>query len=50
MDGNEIEGIVDSIYVENSIPYAMIGEESVPISSITKIYPEEVQNEVQEVI
>lgn len=50
VDGNEIEGIVESIYIEDSIPYAMIGGESVPVSSITKIYAEEAQSQVQEVI
>ncbi len=41
MNGSEIKGIVDSIFIEDSIPYAMIGEESVPVSSIRKIYNEE---------
>jgi len=50
VDGNEIEGIVESIFIEDSIPYAMIGGESVPVSSITKIFAEENENQVQEVI
>ena len=50
MDGKEIEGTVDSIYIEDSIPYAMIDDESVPISSITKVSTEGAQNPVQEVI
>jgi len=50
VDGNEINGIVDSIFIEDSIPYAMIGEKTVPVSSITRIYAEETQNQVQEVI
>lgn len=49
-DGSEIEGIVESIFIEDSIPYAMIGGESVPISSITNIFAEETNTPVQEVI
>lgn len=50
MDGKEVEGTVGSINIEDSIPYAMIGDESVPISSITKVSTEGAQNPVQEVI
>jgi len=42
VDGSEIEGTVGSIFIDDSIPYAMIGEESVPVSSISKIYVTEI--------
>lgn len=37
VDGNAITGTVDSITVANSVPYAIIGEKSVPVSSIATI-------------
>jgi hypothetical protein len=41
VDGNEVQGLVDSIFIEDSIPYAVIGGENVPISAITLISPAE---------
>jgi flagellar basal-body rod modification protein FlgD len=38
VNGSPISGKVDSIFVKDSVPYAQIGEDSVPVSSITKIY------------
>lgn len=50
VDGQEFSGRVESMSFENSIPYAMIGGESVPLSSITSIAAAETQNGVGEVI
>ena len=41
IDGSTIGGTVGSITVANSIPYATIGEKSIPVSSITAISNEE---------
>ena len=46
-DGNQIEGVVDSVSVKDSIPYLIIDGESVPVSSITQILSQ--PNEVQDV-
>lgn len=37
VDGVTTEGTVDSISVKDSVPYAHVGENSIPVSSITKI-------------
>ncbi len=41
VNGSAIAGTVDSITVANSIPYAIIGKNSIPVSSITAISNEE---------
>ncbi len=38
VDGRNIEGEVTSIRIDNSIPCAVIGETTVPVSSIEKIW------------
>ncbi|MEA4924159.1 MAG: flagellar hook capping FlgD N-terminal domain-containing protein [Syntrophomonadaceae bacterium] len=50
VEGREITGTVESIYIENSIPYAMVAGESVPLSAITNIGLAEAPNEAEEVI
>jgi flagellar basal-body rod modification protein FlgD len=37
VDGNEVQGLVESIFIEDSIPYAVVGSEKVPVSAITGI-------------
>lgn len=49
VDGNEIEGVVESIYIEDSIPYAVVGGENVPVSAITGISPAEEESSLEEV-
>jgi flagellar basal-body rod modification protein FlgD len=44
VDGTEVEGQVDSIFIKDSAPYAVIGENTVPVSSISKISEE---NQIQ---
>lgn len=36
-DGNEVQGLVESIVIEDSIPYAVVGGEKIPVSAITAI-------------
>lgn len=37
VDGNEIEGLVESVFIEDSVPYALVGGGKLPVSSITGI-------------
>lgn len=37
VDGSETEGLVESIIIEDSIPYAVVGGEKVPMTAITAI-------------
>jgi flagellar basal-body rod modification protein FlgD len=37
VDGTNVTGTVESILIQNSIPYAVIGSNYVPVSSITQI-------------
>ncbi|HEX3011210.1 MAG TPA: flagellar hook capping FlgD N-terminal domain-containing protein [Syntrophomonadaceae bacterium] len=37
IDGNNVEGTISSIFIKDSAPYAVIGENTVPVSSITKL-------------
>lgn len=43
VDNVNIEGRVDSIIIKGSIPYALINAMTVPLSSITEIYSENVE-------
>lgn len=36
-DGNEVQGSVESIVIEDSIPYAIVGGARIPVSAITAI-------------
>ena len=36
-DGVAIEGMVKSVLIKDSVPYAVIGENTIPVSSITQI-------------
>ena len=38
VDGKDVEGKVESIVITDSVPYAVIGENRVPVNSISKIY------------
>jgi len=46
VDGSEVQGMVDSILIEDSVPYAVVGGENVPLSSIISIKAGEVPEEV----
>jgi len=37
VDGNKIEGLVESVFIEDSVPYALVGGGKLPVSSITGI-------------